>query len=112
MYPSKYLYHMHFVWFSRCDGFFSPQVYKSHLTADDGVIWRRVARYTNHTIQNAFSHILYTSMHVNHDKYITVGKRQKPYEMDVSHNCSQHGRESDACEKLLNWVKSAITVWT
>ena len=47
---------------------------------------------TWNTIQYAFSGILYTSRHVNLAKYITQSWRsRKPCEMDLSHNCTQHG---------------------
>ena len=60
---------MHFVWVSKRDEFFSPQVSESHSSG----IWKLVERKIHlawKTIQNAFSRILYTSRHVNHAKYI------------------------------------------
>ena len=64
------------------------------------------------TIHNAFSRILYTSRQVNHAKCIAQSCRSwKPCEMDLSHNCSQHGVKSEVCEKqkpTCSWLLTLV----
>ena len=53
------------------------------------------------TMQNAFSRILYISMHFNHAKYNVQSWRSwKPSEMNLSHNCSLHWRKSEVCKNI------------
>ena len=92
---------MHFVWFSMWDEFFSPRVSESRPSR------LRRGWLTWKTIQHAFSHILYTSSHFNQAKYTEKLQSWKACEMDLSHNCSLHGRRSEVCEK-----KSISHVWS
>ena len=95
---------MHFVWFSMWDRFFSPRVSESRPSrvatrVGFGDEWWEI-HLTWKTIQNEFSRILYTLKHFNQAKYNVQSCRSwKPCEMDLSHNCSLHGRMSEVCEK-------------
>ena len=95
---------MHFVWFSKWDGFFSPRVSESRPSRVATRVGFRDEWWEIHltwkTIQNAFSRILYTLRHFNQTKYYVQSCRSwKPCEMDLSHNCSLHGGRSEVCEK-------------
>ena len=104
-------WYMHFVWFSMWDGFFSPRVSESRPSRVATRVgfedeWWEI-HLTWKTIQNGFSRILYTLKHFNEAKYNVQSFRSwKPCEMDLSHNCSLHGRMSEVCEKGLSQHKS------
>ena len=114
---SQYLYmdvhveDMHIVWFSMWNGFFSPWVFESRPIrvatrvgyADE--CWEIHLAWK--TIQNAFSHILYTLGHFNQAEYnVQSCISWKPCEMDLSHNCSLHGGRSEVCENDFSWCSA------
>ena len=76
---------MHLVWFSMRDGFFSPRlrIPPSRLRR----LW-----------------------HLHHAKYIAQSWRSwQPCEMDLSHNCSQHGGMCEVCEKSFYKIILIVT---
>ena len=95
-----YAFCMVFMW----DGFFSPRDSESRPSriatrVGFGDEWWEI-HLTRKTIQNAFSHIIYTLRLFNQAKYTAQSCRSwKPCEMDLSHNCSLHGGMSEVCEK-------------
>ena len=90
------------------DGFFSPRVYEYHpcrlrrgWDSETSLAWK--------TIQNVFSRILSTVRHVGHANYTALSWRSwKPYEMDLSHNCSLLGGKSEVCENYFSVISHKI----